>query len=237
MVDAHDSVPAQTEIQTELRHHYDDELEEIRNELVDFGTMVLTNIRYSAEVVTENRLDEIAAVRAADKPINARYDDLEAKVFEILALQQPVARDLRFLVAATRILYELERSGDLAVNNVKQLDRLDGLPTEPTIHSLLSRLSESSAKMFAQGVRALATQDPSIGVAAEAADEETDQLTAELYRAVTERQEDLGLETSVALFRMGRFFERIADHGVNIAENITFVVTAEFPDKQREKAR
>lgn len=217
------------EFQTDLRHHYDDELEEIRAELVDFGTMVLTNIRYSGEVVTENRLDEISAVRKADTPINVRYSELEAKVFEILALQQPVARDLRFLVAATRILYELERSGDLAVNLVKQLDRQDGLPTDHAVHALLSQLSISAGDMFALGVRAVATMDPAIGAGAEAADEETDRLTEELYQTVTDRQDSLGLETSVALFRMGRFFERIADHGVNIAENITYVVTAKFP--------
>lgn len=215
--------------ETELRHHYDDELEEIRASMVDFGTMVLTNVRHAGEVVTENRLDEVADVRAADGPINRRYSELETKVFEILALQQPVARDLRFLVATTRVLYELERSGDLAVNVVKALARLDGLPSDPTIISLLTRLSASSARMFARGVQSLASMDPQIGIDAEDDDEETDNLTADLYRAVTERQDDLGLETAVALFRMGRFFERIADHGVNIAENVTFVVTAKFP--------
>ena len=73
--------------------------------------------------------------------------------------------------------------------------------------------------------------DPQIGIDADELDQETDKLTRDLYRSVTERQEDLGLETAVALFRMGRFFERIADHGVNIAENVTFVVTAKFPDE------
>ena len=215
--------------ETELRHHYDDELEDIMANLVDFATMVLTNVRHAGEVVTENRLDEIEAVRAADEPINDRYTELERKVFEILALQQPVARDLRFLVASTRVLYEIERSGDLAVNVVKQLARLDGLPSDPVIQSLLARLSTSSANMFSHGVEALATMDPQLGVDAEDDDEETDNLTADLYRAVTDHQEDLGLETSVALFRMGRFFERIADHGVNIAENVTFVTTGHFP--------
>lgn len=230
MVDTHD-LPQHNNIQTDLRHHYDDELEEIRTELVEFGTMVLTNVRHAGEVVTESILDQIDDVRQADKPINERYKALETKVFEILALQQPVARDLRFLVASTRILYELERSGDLAVNLVKQLDRLDGLPSDQQIRSMLAQLSQSAAKTFALGVEAIATMDPEIGIGAEAADEETDDLTADLYRLVTERQESLGLETSVALFRMGRFFERIADHGVNIAEDITFVATGAFPNE------
>lgn len=215
---------------TDLRHHYDAELEDIRANLIDLGTMVISNVRHAGEVVTENRLDEIRAVRDADKPINARYSELEAQVFEILALQQPVASDLRFLVAATRILYELERSGDLAVNVVKAVARLDGLPSDAGLQSLLARLADASAAMFARGVEAVATMDRNIGIGAEAEDETTDNLTADLYRAVTERQDSLGLETSVALFRIGRFFERIADHGVNISQNITFVVTGDFPE-------
>jgi len=214
---------------SDLRHHYDTELDEIRASLVDLGTMVISNVRHAAEVLTENRLDEIREVREADKQINDRYDEIEAKVFQILALQQPVASDLRFLVAATRILYELERSGDLAVNVVKALDRLDGIPGDPGLKSLLARLSDASAAMFSRGVEAVATLDPSIGIGAELEDEATDDLTTDLYRAVTAKQELLGLESAVALFRIGRFFERIADHGVNIAQNMTFVVTGEFP--------
>jgi len=214
----------------ELRHHFDDELDEIRKDLVALGTMVLENIRHAGEVVIENRLDEIDTVRAADKPINDRYHKLEERVFQILALQQPVASDLRFLVAATRILYEMERSGDLAVNIVKQVGRLDGIPADHTLASIVGRLAHASASMFGRGVEAVATLDDSIGTGAEIEDETTDRLTSELFSAVTARQDAIGLEAAVGLFYIGRFFERIADHGVNIAQNITFVVTARFPE-------
>ena len=219
-----------THHEIEPRHHFDDELDEIRASLVDLGTMVLANIRRAGDAVVENRLDEVEAVAAADEPINELYQELEEKVFHILALQQPVASDLRFLVVASRILYEMERSGDLAVNIVKSLDRIHGVPADPTLQSTLSRLSEASATMFARGIEAIATMDPAIGLQAEAEDEETDTVTSDLFAAVTARQEDLGLEASVALFYIGRFFERIADHGVNIAQNITFAVTAQFPE-------
>ena len=213
----------------ELRHHFDDELDDIRSSLVDLGTMVLANLDLCGEVVTENHLAAVDTVVAADLPINEKYHQLEEKVFQILALQQPVASDLRFLVAATRILYEMERSGDLAVNVAKQVGRLDGIPSDAVIESVLSRLIDASTTMFARGIEAVATMDPAIGVAAEQEDEATDDRTAELFSTVTARQDDLGLESAVALFYIGRFFERIADHGVNIAQNITFVVTASFP--------
>ena len=215
----------------ELRHHYDDELDEIRSNIIDMGMLVLANIQLAGLVVTENRLDEVSVVRAADLPVNERYRSCESKVFQMLALQQPVASDLRFLVASTRILYEIERSGDLAVNLVKALARIDGIPPAPAIETLLIQLAKASADVFRLGIEALATMDAEIGINAEEADEVVDNLTADLYKAVTSRQDDLGLEPSVALFRMGRFFERIADHGVNIAENVTFMVTGAFPDE------
>ncbi|MGI9641550.1 MAG: phosphate signaling complex protein PhoU, partial [Acidimicrobiia bacterium] len=205
-------------------------LDEIRLRLVDMGTLVLANIRRAGVVVTENRLDEVDSVIAADLPINEAYDELEGKVFQILALQQPVATDLRFLVASTRILYEMERTGDLAVNIVKSMNRIDGVPAEPVLEAILGQLIDAAAGMFGRGVEAITTMDPDIGLGAETEDEETDRLTSELFSAVTARQDDLGLEASVALFYMGRFLERIADHGVNIAQNITFAVTGSFPE-------
>lgn len=214
----------------ELRHHFDDELDEIRLRLVDMGSLVLANIRRAGTVVLENRFDEVDSVVAADLPINEANDDLEAKVFQILALQQPVATDLRFLVASTRILYEMERSGDLAVNIVKSMNRIDGVPSEPVLEAILGQLIQAAAGMFSRGVEAITTMDAAIGLGADAEDEETDRLTSELFSAVTARQDDLGLEASVALFYIGRFLERIADHGVNIAQNITFAVAGSFPE-------
>ena len=215
---------------SDIRHHFDDELDEIRTRLVELGTMVQSNIERAGRAMLENRLDEVEPIKEADKPVNEAYEALEQKVFQILALQQPVATDLRFLVAATRILYEIERSGDLAVNIAKQLGRLDGLPGDAGIHVALERLVDASAAMFGRGVEALATMDPDIGRAAESEDETTDRLTSDLFSEVTARQDSLGLEPAVGLFYIGRFLERIADHGVNIAQDVTFVVVGQSPE-------
>lgn len=217
---------------TEIRTHFEEQLAEIQVRLVDLATQVLTNMRRTNEIVLENRLDEVATVVAADDPINEEYTALEGKVFQILALQQPVASDLRFLVICTRVLYEIERSGDLAVNIAKSVERVDGIPADPGLLSILGRLSEASSNMFARGVEAIATMDPEIGRAAEEEDELTDNLTSDLFKYVTEKQETLGLEVAVTLFYIGRFFERIADHGVNMAGNVTFAVTAHYPNEE-----
>ncbi len=215
---------------SDIRHHFDDELDEIRSRLVNLGTLVLANIERAGRAMLENRLDEVEPVKAADLTVNEEYEALEQRVFQILALQQPVATDLRFLVASTRILYEIERSGDLAVNLAKQLERLDGLPADARIHVALERLIDASSAMFGRGVEALATMDPEIGRNAEAEDETTDALTSDLFSEVTARQDSLGLESAVALFYIGRFLERIADHGVNIAQDVTFIVVGQSPE-------
>jgi phosphate transport system protein len=218
------------EHELELRHHFDDDLDQIREGLVEMGSLVVENTRRAGEAVMENRLDLIGPVREADEPINEKYAELEKKTFEILALQQPVATDLRFLVAATRILYEMERSGDLAVNIVNCLARQDGFSQIPQLNAILRQLVDASSDLFARAVESIAKMDPEAGETLEAADDEVDDLTATLFRSIEVHATEIGLDAAVELNRLGRFLERIADHGVNIAEDVTFVVTAHFTD-------
>ncbi|MEA2010905.1 MAG: phosphate signaling complex protein PhoU [Actinomycetota bacterium] len=215
---------------TEIRHRFEEQLDTIRSGLVEMASLVLENTRRAGEVATENRLDLIDAVRQADDPIDALYTELESLTFNILARQQPVATDLRFLVAATRMLYELERSGDLAVNIVNRAAAHNGFPQIPAIHSLLTRLIEESTKMFAQAVEALETFDPEIGANAEDSDDVVDNVTTRFFGTVHAHSAEIGLESAIELTHVGRFLERIADHGVNVAQNVTYVVTGTFPD-------
>jgi len=214
----------------ELRHHFDDELDEIRQGLVTLGSMVIDNARKATRAVLTNQLDLIGEVRAGDRPVNQLYTELEGKTFEILALQQPVAKDLRFLVATTRILYEMERSGDLAVNIVNCLDRRHGFPRLPGLDAVLSRLVDEALEVFAMGTRAIAVLDPDAGPAADRADDAVDELTARYFREIHHVGDEIGLDNAIQMTRVGRFLERIADHGVNIAENITYVATGSFPE-------
>ena len=177
----------------------------------------------------ENRLDVARTVIDADGEIDEKYSALEQRVFEIMARQQPVAGDLRFLVSITRILYDIERSGDLAVNCAKGLIRREGYTLPPAIHSLLARMSRSSAELFHKGLEALAALDASAGRRLDVADDEVDDLVGELYSAIAGRSDDIGFDVAIELSRVGRYMERIGDHAVNIAEHVTFIVTGEFP--------
>jgi phosphate transport system protein len=216
-------------VHEEGRHHFQETLDRIRQDLVAMGSMVLENVRRAGNAMVEGRLELIDRVREVDDDVDRMYLETERLTFETLARQQPVATDLRFLVAATRILYELERSGDLACNCMKMLKRLGGFPQHPSITPLLEATVTASCKVFAQGVDALAELTPGAGSMLDRADDEVDDLVAEFYGVVGRFSEEIGLEAAIGLSRVGRFLERIADHAVNIGEHVTYVVTAELP--------
>jgi phosphate transport system protein len=220
----------ESEGEVELRHQFDSDLDEIRQGIVDMGSVVVDNVRRAGEAVTENRLDLVEEVRNTDLEVNAMYRDLSTQTFRILALQQPVAGDLRFLVAATRILYEIERSGDLAVNMVNRLAARHGFPHVANIPAILARLVDESATMFSMAIDAVADMDAEVGRRAEKSDDVVDQLTERFFGTTHARSAELGLDAAVELTHIGRFLERIADHGVNIAQNVAFVVDGTFPD-------
>lgn len=216
----------------DTRHHFSESLDAILRSTVELGALVLENLRRTTECLLENRLDMARRVVEFDDEIDAKYVALEHKVFETMARQAPVAGDLRFLVSMTRILYEIERSGDLAVNCAKGLLHRDGYELAPNVHSLLARMSRKSAELFSLGIDALADLDATAGPALDEADDVVDDLVGELYAVIAARSGDMGFDLAVELSRVGRYMERIADHGVNIAEHVTFIVTGSFPEEE-----
>jgi phosphate transport system protein len=223
-------VVAEPEPADEVRLGFHETLDEIRRGLVTMASLVAENVSLAGEAMRDRRLELIEVVRNADLEVNRMYAELEALSFETLARQQPVARDLRFLVATTRILYELERSGDLAVNCVNMLDREHGFPGVPRLMSTLDRLVEAAVRVFRMAIDVVADMDETGGPRLDEADDEVDDIVSTYYTEIGAAAENIGLETAIAMSRVGRFLERIADHAVNIAENVTYIVTAQFPD-------
>lgn len=221
----------------EHRHSFHETLDDLQRGLVTMASLVAENVSLAGEAMRDRRLDLIDTVRDADLEVNRIYSELEALAFETLARQQPVARDLRFLVATTRMLYELERSGDLAVNCVKMLEREHGFPGVPRLMSTLDRLVEAAVRVFRMAIDVVAEMDETGGPRLDKADDEVDDIVSLFYTEIGAAADNIGLETAIAMSRVGRFLERIADHAVNVAENITYIVTAEFPDDTHASLR
>jgi len=209
----------------DIRRHYESDLERVQADTVRLGALVLENAKRLTDAFLENRLDLAREVVAADNEIDALYSELERSVFMLIALQQPVAGDLRLLTAMIRILYELERSGDLVVNCAEGLLHQDGYVLPPVIRGILARLFQASTEMFGKGIDAFADMDPAAALRLDAEDDVVDDLTRELYDRIGELNDvDLAIEIS----RTGRYMERIADHAVNIADHCCFIVTGSF---------
>jgi len=217
--------------QDETRQHFDEILGDVRRDTVALGALVLENTRRVADAMLENRLERAESVISADVEIDERYVALEHQVFEILARQQPVARDLRFLVSITRMLYEIERSGDLAVNCAKGMVRRDGYTMPTGVHSLFARMARKTIELFASALDAVTDMDPTAGPRLDEEDDVVDDLVGDFYAAIAANADPLGLDLAIELSRVGRYFERIADHAVNLGEHVTFIVTGEFPEQ------
>lgn len=218
----------------ETRHHFDEALDEIKAGVVELGGLVGENLTRVGVAAGEGRLDLIPSVVAADEEIDRRYAELERLTFMTIARHQPVAIDLRFLVSATRLLYELERSGDLVVNLANALERIHGVPSSPELRSLLEQLFEASSALLARSMEVFDAMDAEAGRALDAEDDVVDDLVAEFYGEIGREGEAIGLEAGIALTRIGRFLERIADHAVNVGEHTAYIVTATFPGHTHE---
>jgi len=224
-----EATPQAAEEHTEIRHRFEQQLEDIHEGLVRMASLVLENTKRAGEALLDNRLDLVEGVFIADQEVDALYAHLEEEVFGVLARQQPVAKDLRFLVSATRILYELERSGDLAVNCAKGLRRSDGFTMSSNLRSTLSRLLDDATTLFGEGIDALADMDATAGSRLDAQDDRVDESCGDFYRELARESDDIGLAGAIELSRIGRYLERIADHAVNMAETITYTVTGQYP--------
>ena len=214
----------------DLRSRFSTLLGEIQSGLQTMGSLVVENLHRAGLAMAENRLDLIPVIKHADHAINEMYTQLDTSTFETIARQAPVASDLRFLVSATRMLYEIERSGDLVVNCAKMLEREDGFPDNPLLRARIADIVSAVASVFGQCVTAIADLPADAGVTLDAADDVVDDLVSVLYTEIGRQADDIGLTTAVALTRVGRFLERIADHAVNIGEHVTYIVTARFPN-------
>jgi len=214
---------------SEIRHRFEAELEEIKRASVSLGSLVLENAGRLSEALLENRLGLAQEVIDADEGVDRAYIDLERRVFRVIALQQPVAGDLRFLISIIRVAHEIERSGDLVVNCAKGIVRQQGFRLSHQLQGVLARLCRAALDLFARGIESVADLDAEAGPRLDHEDDVVDALVGQFYTLLAVEAEGMNVDTAIELSRVGRYMERIADHAVNIGEHIAFSVTGIFP--------
>ena len=205
--------------------HFDDELLELRRQLLDMSSRAVEALRHAVDAVLSRDSDAAEAVIVADREIDALEMAVDDTVTTLLALQQPVATDLRSIIATLKISNDLERVGDHAVNIAQCAKRLaDAPPITPgpelvematTARQMLQRALEAFVRSDAEASRDVCRQDDVV-----------DALNRAVFRIlVTHMTEDpQTVEAALELFLVSRNLERVGDLATNVAEEVVFLV-------------
>jgi phosphate transport system protein len=209
------------------RHHFEEELQALKNRLLNMGALVEERVHDAIHALIERRPDTAQRIIASDQDVNELQIEIDERCLRLLALQQPMASDLRLITAAMKINADLERIGDQAVNIGEQAVRiLAHPPLKPLID--LPRMAEIAEKMTRESLDAFVRKDATLARAILARDDEVDGLKDQVFRVLlTYMMADPGtIERALGLILVSRHLERIADHATNIAEDVIFVVEA-----------
>jgi phosphate transport system protein len=205
--------------------HFIEELEELQARLLEMGTLVESAIHHSVLALVERNEDLAHQVLRNEDRINHLEVEIDELAVRLLALQQPMARDLRFITAAIKINTDLERMGDLAVNIV---ERASALIQRPQIKPLIDipRMAQTVESMVRKSLDAFVKREPDLARSVLLSDDTVDRLKDEIHdELVSFMQNDpTVIPQAIDLILVARHLERIADHATNIAEDTLFLV-------------
>ncbi len=211
---------------------YHRDLEDLNAGVLRLGALACEAIPRGTEVLLGGNLAEAQAIIDDDDEVDQLSLELEERCFSIIALQAPMAGDLRRIITITKVVGEIERSADLMINVCKASRRMYGAQLTPKIRGILSSMSGEANKLLKLSLDAFADQNASLASALADIDDALDQLNTdiveEIFSAHAENQIDLGAAVQLAL--IARYYERIGDHAVNIGERVTYMVTGWLPE-------
>jgi len=213
-----------------MRDAFHTELDRISAELSAMARLVELAVTRSTQALLTANLGLAEQVIGTDAAIDDLQRVVEDQAFEQLALQQPVATDLRALVATLRAVAELERMGDLA-EHVAEVARMryPDVAVPPQLHDDFRRMGDLAAQMVQMAGVNFVERDLDAARAVMDLDDEMDRLRAGLFRVMVADTWTHGVEAAVDVALLGRYYERIADHCVSTARRVVYLVTGEYP--------
>ena len=205
--------------------HFFEELEGLRAQICEMATLVRSSIHKSVLCLTERNPDLADQVIRDEAVINRLEIAIDELAIRLVSLNQPVASDMRLLIAALKINTDLERMGDLAMNSARRaLMLLEAPPIDPPVP--MQALSNLVENMVNRSIKAFMENDADAAKNVLLADDEVDRLRNEIYEDLSKRMEEQSGLVRRALGNMfvARNLERIADHATNISEDVIFLV-------------
>lgn len=217
---------------TDLRTEFHSDLDHVKADVVRLASMVGEAIQRGTEALLANDLGAAQELIDYDDELDALSIDIEDRSYRLLALQSPMATDLRHLVATLKINAEVERSGDLVTNIMKGARRMYGVTFSPKVRGSIATMSTEAAKLMRLAVDAYADTNGTLGTALDDIDDTLDAEHADYIQYVFESHADgdIDIQQAVQLSLIGRYYERIGDHAVNIGQRVRFMADGHLPE-------
>jgi phosphate transport system protein len=207
--------------------HSQEELEQLKTRLLEMGGLAEEHVRLAIKGLVERDRALIDDVLVGDEPLNKLHIEIDGRCFTLLALYQPVAADLRTIVAAVKINTDLERVGDLAVNIAEAARRY---ASHPPVKKLLdiSQMAILAQTMLRDALDAFVRRNVDLAQHVLNEDDHLDSLKTQIFRELLTYmlQDPSTIEPALDLILISRHLERIGDHATNIAEDVIFIVSA-----------
>lgn len=211
-----------------MRGHYSQKLVDVKHQVLTMGSMVENVIAMSVTALKNGDLELAKKVYEEDDKIDLLEMEIEQECMTLLALQSPLAKDLRIITTALKLITDLERMGDHAVNIAKVTMQIG---KEPLIKPLIDipKMAEMCQDMVRLSLDAFVKEDVTLAEKVAKMDEEVDEMyenvVADVFKLIAKHIDNISQGTK--LLFVGRFLERIADHTTNICERLVYMVTGE----------
>jgi len=212
-----------------MTKHFRKELENIKKRILALGALVEDRVRLAAQAVDQIDAEIAQRIIKADYEVDEMEVDIEEECLKVLALHQPVAVDLRFIIAVIKINNDLERIGDQAVNIAQRVEVIAKRPKPPFIFDY-AEMGQKAQRMLKMSLDALVNLDVDIAYKVITMDDEVDQIKKDAYDKIKQAIQDLPERVGyyINLLLISRHLERLADHATNIAEEVIYLVEGEI---------
>ena len=216
-----------------MREDFHGSLDAINDVLIEMTNLVGSAMSRATTALLDADLQLAERVIANDDAVDALYRDTEAKAFDLLVRQQPVATDLRQVVTSLRMVADLERMGDLALHVAKVARRrYPSSAVPPELRATILQMGHAAEEIVAKAGSVIALRDLTMAFELEKDDDVMDGLHRQLFTTMLAPEWTAGVEAAVDIALVGRYYERFADHAVSVAHRVVYLVTGEYHDRQ-----
>ncbi|GAA1763594.1 MULTISPECIES: phosphate signaling complex protein PhoU [Streptomonospora] len=220
-----------------MRDTYHEELDSLSERLVEMTRLARHAVARATTALLDADLNAAQEVISGDEELNRLDEDIEATAFDLMARQQPVARDLRIIITSLHMAGDLERMGDHAVHIAKIARRRhpdSAIPAE--LRSIVLEMGHQAELLVIKAGEVVSQRDAETALELDSDDDRMDRLRRRLLTRILDPGWQHGVEATMDVTLAGRFYERFGDHAVHVADNLVYMVTGERPKDYESEA-